>query len=108
MEIRLRDIRFLSAGGVRAWLDRIEYEDEQLYDTIVARLERVEEGNLGDCGPVGGGVYELRFMKTGPGYRLYFGEHHDIFVVLRVGTKKTQEADIKTARRLWSEYNQDV
>jgi putative addiction module killer protein len=61
------------------------------------RLERVEEGNLGDCDSVGGGVSELRFMNTGPGYRLYFGEHDDIFVVLRLGTKKTQGADIRIA-----------
>jgi putative addiction module killer protein len=82
----------------------LEYMDEQAYDAIVARLERVEDGNFGDCGPVGGGVSELRFIKTGPGYRVYFGEHDDLVIILGGGTKKTQKADIDRAKELWSTY----
>ncbi len=83
----------------------VESRDSAAYDAIVARLERVEEGNLGDCGSVGGGVSELRFIKSGPGYRIYFGEHNDIFVVLNAGTKRTQRADIAIAQKLWRKYN---
>jgi putative addiction module killer protein len=104
-EARPREILFLEEGGFPEWMDDLENQDSASYDGIVARLERVEDGNLGDCGSVGGGVSELRFMKTGPGYRIYFGEHDDIFVVLCAGTKKTQKADITIAQKLWRKYN---
>jgi putative addiction module killer protein len=41
---------------------------------IRARIRRIEEsGNYGDCEPVGGSVFELRFVGKGPGHRVYFG-----------------------------------
>jgi putative addiction module killer protein len=104
VEVRPKDILFLEAGGVTEWLDELEARDPESYDAIIARLERVEEGNYGDYGPAGK-VLELRFLKAGPGYRLYFGEHNDIVVILKAGTKKTQDADIKVANNLWKEYN---
>jgi putative addiction module killer protein len=108
VDARPREIMFLDAGGVRDWLDEIELADEQLYDTIIARLERVENGNFGDWKPnLLDGVSELRFLMTGPGYRIYFGQHDDIVVLLRVGTKKTQDVDLKIAVKLWIEYNQN-
>lgn len=61
------EILFLEDGRFPEWMDVLESHDSAAYDAIVARLERVEEGNLGDCGSVGGGVSELRFIKTGPG-----------------------------------------
>jgi putative addiction module killer protein len=105
VEIRPRDIKFLDAGGSKAWMDELEKRDEVSYDAIVARLERVEDGNFGDCGPVGEGVFELRFIKTGPGYRVYFGEHDDMVIILTAGKKSTQTQDIKRAKVLWSDYN---
>lgn len=104
MEVRPKDIHFLEAGGVVEWLDELEKRDTKSYDAIVARLERLEDGNFGDYGPAGN-VLELRFRMTGPGYRLYFGLHDDIVIILMAGTKKTQDADIMLANRLWKEYN---
>jgi putative addiction module killer protein len=99
---------FFDPGGVREWLDEIEYSDERLYGIMLRRLERVEDGNFGDCRwNIQDGVSELRFLMTGPGYRIYFGEHDDIVVLLHVGTKKTQENDLKIAVRLWIRYNQN-
>jgi putative addiction module killer protein len=105
LEARPRELLFLEAGRVPQWLDALEGNDESAYYAVLIRLERAEEGNFGDCRAVGGGVSELRFLNTGPGYRIYFGEHNDIVVILRAGTKKTQGDDIKIAQRLWSEYN---
>lgn len=34
-------------------------------------MRRAEEGNFGDCAPVGEGVSEIR-MHYGPGYRVCF------------------------------------
>jgi putative addiction module killer protein len=93
-----------SGGPTAEWLDALERKDTVSYDAIIARLERVEEGNSGDCEPAGS-VMELRFLMTGPGYRLYFGQHDDMVIILRAGTKKTQEVDIKIANKLWKEYN---
>jgi len=104
VDARPRDIFFFEAGGVFGWLDDLENTDAEAYDAIIARLERVEDGNLGDYKPAGN-VLELRFLQTGPGYRLYFGIDGDLVIILWAGIKKTQEADIKTANRLWKEYN---
>jgi putative addiction module killer protein len=104
VEARPQEINFLEAGGVEAWLDELELSDEAAYDAIVARLERVEDGNFGDYGRAGN-VLELRFRMAGPGYRIYFGRHDDIVVLLRAGVKKTQDADIAVANELWKEYN---
>ena len=38
---------------------------------ITARIHRMEDGNFGDCGPVGEGVSELK-IHCGLGYRVYF------------------------------------
>jgi len=104
LEARPRVILFFEAGRVPEWLDDLEQRDPEAYDAIVARLERVEDGNLGDYGPAGK-VLELRFIRTGRGYRIYFGVQDDMVIILWAGTKKTQDADISVANRLSKEYN---
>ena len=53
---------------------------------------------------VGAGVYEYR-IDFGPGYRIYFGKDGDRLVILLAdGTKKSQEADIATAKVNWRDY----
>ena len=58
------------------------------------------EGFFGDYEPVGEKVFELR-IHYGPGYRVYFEkrDNNTIVLILRAGTKKTQKADIKKAKR---------
>lgn len=52
----------------------------------------------------GEGVLEYR-IDYGPGYRIYFGRDGDRLVILVAGgTKKRQQADIKTAQARWAEY----
>ncbi len=71
---------------------------------ILIRITRLEQGNYGDCEPVGEGVSELR-MFFGPGYRVYFGEDADNIVVLLCGGDKgSQQQDIKKAQAYWQEY----
>lgn len=74
---------------------------------IRARLRRVEAGNVGDCGPVGEGVSELRW-DFGPGYRVYFGTLGDRLILLNGGDKSTQERDIRRAHGYWSEYKESI
>jgi putative addiction module killer protein len=71
---------------------------------ILIRITRLEQGNYGDCEPVGDGVSELR-MFFGAGYRVYFGEDADNIVVLLCGGDKgSQKQDIKQAKAYWREY----
>jgi putative addiction module killer protein len=64
---------------------------------IIARLDRVENGNFGDVKVVGGGVSEMR-IDHGPGYRLYFTRRGKTVVILLCGSdKSTQASDIKQA-----------
>jgi putative addiction module killer protein len=84
------------------WLD--ELKDKQSRKRIETRLLRLEQGNYGDCKPVGDGVSELR-MFFGPGYRVYFGEDTgNIIVLLCGGDKDSQTQDIETAKIYWKEY----
>ena len=56
--------------------------------------------NAGDVKPVGEGVSELR-VDYGPGYRVYFVQRADVFVVLLVGgDKSSQDRDIRLAKAL--------
>lgn len=71
--------------------------DRQAKAKIAARLENVQQGNLGDCRAVGKGVSEMR-IHYGPGYRIYFiRSGAEIIVLLGGGTKKTQSKDIEYA-----------
>lgn len=67
---------------------------------IQARIDRVEDGNLGDHKSLGEGVFELR-IHHGPGYRVYFAQRGEAIVVLLAGGDKTTQArDIRIAQEL--------
>ncbi|MES2217614.1 MAG: type II toxin-antitoxin system RelE/ParE family toxin [Pseudomonadota bacterium] len=73
---------------------------------ITNRLNRVVLGNYGDYKSVGDGVLELR-IHYGPGYRIYVSEQeHTILLLLIGGTKRTQDKDIKTAKKYWAEFRE--
>ena len=84
------------------WLNGLR--DKTAEARIRIRLLRVEAGNFGDSKPVGDGVNELR-IDVGAGYRVYFGRHGKVLViVLYGGDKGSQAADIKRAKDLWAEW----
>ncbi len=71
---------------------------------ILARVSRLQQGNYGDCEPVGEGVSELRLFFSS-GYRVYFGEQdNQIVVLLCGGDKGSQSKDIEQAKAYWQEY----
>ena len=64
---------------------------------IQARIDRLEDGNLGDWKPIREGVSELR-VDVGAGYRVYFKQIGlELVILLAGGNKSTQDKDIKTA-----------
>jgi putative addiction module killer protein len=81
-----------------AWFSALR--DRQARARIQARIDRAEDGNFGDCKPVGEGVSEMR-IHHGAGYRVYFTMIGlEIVILLAGGNKSTQAADIKTALKL--------
>ena len=74
--------------------------DKTARTRIDIRIRRLSIGNPGDVKPVGEGVSELR-VDYGPGYRVYFVQKADVFVVLLAGgDKSTQDRDIRQAKAL--------
>ena len=64
---------------------------------VQVRIDRAEDGNFGDCEPIGEGVSEMR-IHYGPGYRVYFVRRgKEIVILLAGGDKSTQKNDIKNA-----------
>ncbi len=74
---------------------------------IAARVRQLAFGLLGDIGPVGEGVSELR-VHVGPGYRVYVVQRGAILiVVLCAGDKGSQARDIARAKAMARNLEQD-
>lgn len=106
MEVHPREVRiYVTADGrspFSEWRDSLR--DRRAKAKIRARLDRVEEGNLGDYKSVGESVFELR-IDYGSGYRIYFGqEGSTIIILLCGGDKSTQAQDIHRAKEYWEDY----
>ena len=85
------------------WLAALS--NKQAKARILARLEAVRLGNLGDTKSLGGGIHEFR-VHVGPGYRVYFSQHRGVILILLCGgDKSTQSRDIARAKRLLKELN---
>ena len=85
----------------REWLDSLAPKIEAL---VFERIDRVERGNFGDHGPVGGGVSELR-IDVGVGYRIYYGLSGNEVHLICGGQKMRQQRDIELAKRLWRDHD---
>jgi putative addiction module killer protein len=86
------------------WLDTL---DGRTQERISGRIDRMRKGNFGDFRVIEQNLYELRFF-FGPGYRVYFGEHHGTTIlILGAGDKSSQKRDIKEAKRFWQIYQED-
>ena len=71
---------------------------------VAHAVARMEQGNLSNVKPVGGGVLEYR-IDFGPGYRVYFGRDGETLVILLTGgSKKRQQRDIEEAHVCWQDY----
>jgi len=105
MEVRPRIVRNCQTpsgnNSFREWL--VSLKDEKARAAVRVRINRLRQGNLGDCKHLGEGVYELR-IHYGPGYRVYFAEIDRENVVLLCGDdKRAQKRDIERAKEYWQE-----
>src|SRR5215831_11799683 len=86
------------------WLKRLR--DQRGRAAILARLDRLLEGNRGDVRWIGEGVSEMR-IGVGPGYRVYYTQLGDTYVMLLAGDKRSQRRDIAKAKALASELKEE-
>lgn len=82
----------------RAWLAGLR--DATARRRLARRLEKAQNGNLGDVKAVGEGVFEMR-EHFGPGWRMYYLQRGRLLIVmLGGGDKSTQSTDIARAQQL--------
>ncbi|MGO9778010.1 MAG: type II toxin-antitoxin system RelE/ParE family toxin [Terracidiphilus sp.] len=80
------------------WLN--DLQDRQGRAKIMARIDRLEEGNPGITRSVGAGVVEMK-IDFGPGYRVYFIQRGSVVIILLCGgDKSSQKKDIQRAKAL--------
>jgi putative addiction module killer protein len=80
------------------WFDSLR--DRVAKVRIDIRVRRLSLGNAGDVKTVGAGVSELR-VNFGPGYRVYFVQRGNEYIVLLAGgDKSSQDSDIREAKAL--------
>ena len=86
---------FLRSDVFDAWLAGLK--DRVGRARILYRIRSAEQGNFGDCEPVGEGVSEMR-IHVGPGYRVYFTRRGNVVYLLLIGgDKSSQKRDIRRA-----------
>lgn len=70
---------------------------------VLARLNRVENGNFGDFKQISPGLFELRFF-FGAGLRIYYTiQDSKVVFLLAGGDKSSQEKDIEKVTELLKE-----
>jgi putative addiction module killer protein len=106
VEAKQKSLRHYQTANARdpfgEWMKGLR--GDRIHGIILTRLDRVEQGNFGNCEPVGAGVLELK-IDVGPGYRVYFGVDGEDVILLGGGTKGTQSSDMKKAKEYWREYH---
>jgi len=91
-------IEIRQTGTYAKWFSRLK--DIRAKARIDIRIRRLSLGNPGDVKPVGKGVSELR-IDVGKGYRVYFVQRGEQFILLLVGgDKSTQQHDIEKAIKM--------
>lgn len=104
MEVRV----YRKKNGREPLVEWLSSVDRTIRRRIWTRVQRLEDGNFGDCKFVGDGVYELRFFFGG-GYRLYYAqEEKAVILLLCGGDKSTQQRDIEKAIGYLRDYREST
>ena len=91
--------------GKQPYLDWLKtLRDVSTIARIRARIDRIEDGILGNYRALGTGLFEFKF-DFGSGYRIYFALDGDkIILLLMGGDKSSQRRDIEKARQYLTDY----
>ncbi|MGA2569425.1 MAG: type II toxin-antitoxin system RelE/ParE family toxin [Terracidiphilus sp.] len=99
---RLRTMQLRRTEEFAVWLSGLR--DKQGRAKILARIDRLEDGNPGKTRSVGAGVVEMK-IDFGPGYRVYYIQRGRLLILLLCGgDKSTQSNDIQHAKALAAEW----
>lgn len=83
------------------WLHKMR--DQVTKRKVLARLERIKNGNFGDNKQISSDLFELRFFFGG-GLRIYYTiRDSEIIFLLVGGDKSSQSSDIEKAQRILNE-----
>lgn len=83
------------------WFSKLKESTDKI--RILARLNRVENGNFGDFKQINPGLFELRFF-FGAGLRIYYTiKDGEAVLLLTGGNKSNQDKDIEKATELLKE-----
>lgn len=81
-----------------SWLDALK--DLQGRARILARIDRLADGNAGQSRNLTGGVSEWK-IDAGPGYRVYYTQRGNVLIILLCGgDKSSQQADVRKAQAM--------
>ena len=87
-----------------AWLSGLR--DKQGRAKILARIDRLEDGNPGRTRNVGTGVVEMK-IDFGPGYRVYYIQRGQLLILMLCGgDKSTQTNDIRRAKLIAAQWDE--
>ena len=87
-----------STESFNEWLT--DLRDRKTRNKVLARLDRITNGNFGDFKTIDRDLFELRFF-FGAGLRIYFTiQGNRIVLLLTGGDKSTQSRDIHKAQQL--------
>ncbi len=103
----IKTIHYVDDSGrdyITEWL--LKMSDSKAKIAIDRRLDRMSQGNFGDCKFLRDGVWELR-VDVGPGYRVYYAKAGATIVLLLCGgDKRKQSSDIDRACGCWNNWLQ--
>jgi len=90
----------IATDAFEEWINSIG--DVRTNARITKDVYKMRRGLFGDWKEADG-VFEMR-LDYGPGYRVYYAKYgRFVIILLGGGDKGSQNADLRSARRLWEE-----
>lgn len=100
-------MEILTTEAYDKWIRKLKDTRARARINLAWRRCQLEGRLVGDLQPVGEQVFEMRF-HFGPGYRVYYLQHHETVVLLLVGgDKSTQPQNISKAKELAAQIREE-